>query len=97
MHELGASSAQMHEEIGQLAVELGIDHFVAIGNRDYLRGLKDSSTVTHYFGSVNEAEAMISEFEPGDVVLVKASRAEHLETLAETITQSWVGNEGEKQ
>ena len=97
MHELGASSAQMHEEIGQLAVELGIDHLVAIGNRDYLRGLKDSSTVTHYFGSVNEAEAMISEFEPGDVVLVKASRAEHLETLAETITQSWVGNEGEKQ
>jgi UDP-N-acetylmuramoyl-tripeptide--D-alanyl-D-alanine ligase len=97
MHELGASSAQMHEEIGQLAVELGIDYLVAIGNRDYLRGLKDSSTVTHYFGSVNEAEAMISEFEPGDVVLVKASRAEHLETLAETITQSWVGNEGEKQ
>jgi UDP-N-acetylmuramyl pentapeptide synthase len=46
---------------------------------------------------VNEAEAMISEFEPGDVVLVKASRAEHLETLAETITQSWAGNEGEKQ
>jgi len=97
MHELGPSAAQMHEEIGKLAVELGIDHLVAIGNQDYLRGLKDSSTVTHYFGSVKDAESMISEFEPGDVILVKASRAEHLEHLAESITQSWKLNEGEMQ
>jgi UDP-N-acetylmuramoyl-tripeptide--D-alanyl-D-alanine ligase len=97
MHELGPSASQMHEEIGKLAVELGIDHLVAIGNQDYLRGLKDSSTVTHYFGSVKDAESMISEFEPGDVILVKASRAEHLEHLAESITQSWKLNEGEMQ
>lgn len=96
MHELGPSTAQMHQEIGQLAVELGIDHLVAIANQEYLRGLKDSSTVTHYFGSVDEARTIISEIEAGDVVLVKASRAEHLEILADAIVQSWNVNEQEE-
>ena len=89
MHELGPSSAQMHQEIGALAVELGIDHLVSIGNQDYLRGIDTSATTTHYFGSVEEARTLISAFEAGDVILIKASRAEHLELLADAVIASW--------
>lgn len=82
MHELGPDAAQMHKKIGQLVGELGIDQLVAISNLDYLDGLTESQTQTHYFGSVAEANTLQSAFEAGDVVLIKASRAEHLEELA---------------
>ena len=88
MHELGPESKQMHKQIGSLAGELGIDHLVAISNQDYLDGLSESQTQSHYFGSVEEAKALGAEFEAGDVVLVKASRAEHLEELASAFIEA---------
>ena len=93
MHELGEKAAQMHEQIGELAEQLGVDHLVAIKNEDYLRGLKGLATQKHYFVGVNEAKSVISEFEPGDVILVKASRAEHLEELAMAIVSQAIHEE----
>ena len=87
MHELGQQEAQMHKEIGELAEQLGVDHLVAIKNENYLQGLKGLGTQKHYFVGVNEAKSVISELEPGDVILVKASRAEHLEELAMAIVK----------
>lgn len=84
MHELGAESAQMHREIGVLAEQLGVDHLVSIKDRNYLQGLTGLGTQKHYFERVENAESLIKEFEPGDVILVKASRAEHLEKLADS-------------
>jgi UDP-N-acetylmuramoyl-tripeptide--D-alanyl-D-alanine ligase len=88
MHELGSNSAQMHKRIGHLAGELGIDHLISIANQDYLDGLTETQTHTHYFGSVAEANTLETEFEAGDVVLVKASRAEHLEELANSFIEA---------
>ena len=85
MHELGEQSAHMHQEVGELVERLGIDHIVAIGNQNYLQGLNGLSTVKHYFEKVEEAKDLITAFEPGDVVLVKASRAEHFEELASAV------------
>ncbi|MBU3692160.1 MAG: UDP-N-acetylmuramoyl-tripeptide--D-alanyl-D-alanine ligase [Candidatus Nanopelagicaceae bacterium] len=82
MHELGPDSVQMHKRIGHLVGELGIDHLVSIANRDYLDGLSQTQTQTHYFESVTDAKSLETAMEAGDVVLVKASRAEHLEELA---------------
>lgn len=96
MHELGPDSAQMHKRIGDLAQELGIDHLIAVANRDYLDGLTKSQTQTHYFGSVAEAKNLVKEFEAGDVVLVKASRAEHLEELANAFIEVRKG-QGEEE
>jgi hypothetical protein len=50
---------------------------------------------------VSTAQSLLNELEPGDVILVKASRAEHLEVLAEHIESGWSKNsveteEGEK-
>ena len=83
MHELGPDSAALHKEIGQLVHSLGIDHLVAIGNRDYLT--RASATSEQFFATAKEAEQMIDKFEPGDVLLIKASRAEHLEVLADEV------------
>lgn len=96
MHELGPRSAEMHGEIGALAAELGVDHLVAIANRDYLSQIPNSQMSTHYFASVNDVAPLLQEFEAGDVILVKASRAEHLETLASQITDEWNNVEGER-
>ncbi|MEN9516597.1 MAG: hypothetical protein RLZZ159_463 [Actinomycetota bacterium] len=85
MHELGNQAAQMHRQIGVLVEDLGIDHLAAIRNQDYLMGLTGLSTTKHYFESVDAAKELIKVFEPGDVILVKASRAEHLEELAASI------------
>lgn len=85
MHELGDETTQLHEAIGKLCGELGIDHLVSIGNKDYLAGLASSATESHYFEKVEDTFSLIPRLEPGDVVLVKASRAEHLEVLAERI------------
>lgn len=95
MHELGLQSASMHKEIGAMAATLGLDHLVAIANQDYLSQLPQSSMTTHYFSSVDDAKSLVSEFEAGDVILVKASRAEHLEVLAQHITEMWNSSEGE--
>ena len=96
MHELGSQSQEMHAAIGALAAELGLDHLVAIANQDYCSRLPQSSMTTHYFSSVDGALELLPELEAGDVILVKASRAEHLEVLAERITDTWNSSEGER-
>lgn len=81
MHELGASSSQAHMKIGTLARDLGVDHLVAINASDYGASLN--------FNNWEEAASLIKEFSAGDVVLVKASRAEGLERLADALVAGW--------
>lgn len=95
MHELGADSSKLHREIGGLAEELGVDHLVSIGQREFIDGI-GSKTTTHFFDSPENAIEILKELAPGDVVLVKASRAERLEFIAEKIMEFWQGRtEGE--
>lgn len=82
MHELGEISAQAHEKIALLAKDLAIDHLVAINAPEY-----GSSALS--YNDWESALALIKEISPGDVVLVKASRAEGLERLAEALISSW--------
>ena len=82
MHELGASSSQAHESIGTLAQDLAIDHLVAINTKDYGKRAM-------YFEDWEHALTMLNEVSPGDVILVKASRAEGLERLAEALIAGW--------
>lgn len=93
MHELGAESDSLHNSIGKLVGELGIDHLVAVGERGYLSGLENGSTETHFFPNSESSFEIIERFAPGDVVLVKASRAEHLEIIATKIIEIWESKE----
>jgi len=84
MHELGELATQDHEGVGRLASEIGIDQLVSIGTKDYLNGAKDSEGESQlsFFPTYSESLSLVSHFQPGDVALVKASRAEGFEKLA---------------
>jgi UDP-N-acetylmuramoyl-tripeptide--D-alanyl-D-alanine ligase len=91
MQELGESSAGQHAAIGRLVSEVGIDNLVVIGIKDYLTDLDSmedgGSSDVHYFDTKSEALSIVEHFTPGDVVLVKASRSEEFNLLADLIKE----------
>lgn len=90
MHELGESSPQRHASLGTLASRLGIDHLVCINADEYAAEIDQASqTVVHRFKNFEEAGALVTQMNIGDVLLVKASRAEKFELLADLITKNW--------
>jgi UDP-N-acetylmuramoyl-tripeptide--D-alanyl-D-alanine ligase len=90
MHELGASSPQRHADLGTLASELGIDHLVCINADEYAAEISpDSQISVHKFTSFEQAQDLVSEMNQGDVLLIKASRAEKFELLADLIAATW--------
>jgi UDP-N-acetylmuramoyl-tripeptide--D-alanyl-D-alanine ligase len=94
MHELGASSPQHHSRLGTLASELGIDHLVCVGSPEYAAQINDSgATTVHLFDSKELAAELVSQMSQGDVVLVKASRAEKFEEVADLIVGKWNSRE----
>jgi UDP-N-acetylmuramoyl-tripeptide--D-alanyl-D-alanine ligase len=92
MHELGESSAARHASIGTLAQEIGIDHLVAIGAPEY--GTTQAEMIIHHFASIEEALTIAEHFSAGDVVLVKASRSEGFEVLAQKLESIWLDKSG---
>ena len=94
MHELGASSLQRHSRLGTLASELGIDHLVCVGAPEYVAQISGSNAMTvHLLDSKELATQLVSQMSQGDVVLVKASRAENFEEVADSITEKWNSRE----
>ncbi len=90
MHELGDISSHEHKSIGKFAVELGIDHLVTIDAPEYAGAISNASgTSIHQFSDQISAASLGQYFMAGDVVLVKASRAEKLEELAKKLIDSW--------
>jgi UDP-N-acetylmuramoyl-tripeptide--D-alanyl-D-alanine ligase len=73
--ELGEGTAAAHADVAAVAHGLGVDELVAVGTTDYPGARRTDS--------VGEALALLrAELAPGDVVLVKASRAAGLERVA---------------
>jgi UDP-N-acetylmuramoyl-tripeptide--D-alanyl-D-alanine ligase len=88
MAELGEEEEKEHDRIGRLAVRLGVSRLVAVGEatrpmyeaaRREGMAPEDAALVA----TASDATALVrGALEPGDVVLVKASRAAGLETVA---------------
>ena len=90
MHELGESSQSDHAAIGTLAQELGIDHLVCVGAPEYAAAMdKNGSTSIHICDNKAQALAIAENLHHGDVLLIKASRSEKLEELADAISGQW--------
>jgi len=90
MHELGSQSNALHASVAAHAHELGIDHLVSIGTRAFAEGIPaQSATTLHYCEDIAQALSLVSHFELGDVVLVKASRSEHFELLSQGLEDLW--------
>jgi UDP-N-acetylmuramoyl-tripeptide--D-alanyl-D-alanine ligase len=90
MHELGESSQSDHAAIGTLAQELGIDHLVCVGAPEFAATMdKNGPTSIHLCSDKAEALVIAENVNQGDVLLIKASRSEKLEELADSISQQW--------
>jgi UDP-N-acetylmuramoyl-tripeptide--D-alanyl-D-alanine ligase len=94
MAELGPISAEEHERVGELVARLGIDDLVAVGPEARLTALgaeREGVEPERIFlcDDVEQAvEAVRRLAGPGDLVLVKASRAARLERVAEALRSS---------
>ena len=87
MAELGPDAETFHREIGELAASQGVEALVAVGDlaRGYVEGAS-GVRVTRWIPDAGTAAAEAHELvEPGDCVLVKASRAVGLEAVAEAL------------
>ena len=87
MAELGPGAPAFHREIGEAAAEFGVQVLVAVGElaRGYLEGAA-GVPVTRWCADTATALGAVEQIvEPGDCVLVKASRAMGLETVAEAL------------
>jgi len=85
MLEMGEDSAKMHYDIGKYAREMGVELLAACGSfaADMARGFGEGGMS---FPDAARTETELSKIiKKGDVILVKASRAMHLETVAEAI------------
>ncbi|MFM9151500.1 MAG: UDP-N-acetylmuramoyl-tripeptide--D-alanyl-D-alanine ligase, partial [Candidatus Planktophila sp.] len=85
MAELGESSAHAHSQVGTLAYQLGIDHLVCVDAPEYLPEQGTDGQTSIVFCQRSEVAAIAEHIQAGDVILVKASRSERFEILAEDI------------
>jgi UDP-N-acetylmuramoyl-tripeptide--D-alanyl-D-alanine ligase len=81
MAELGEDTAAAHAEVAAAARELGIDRLVDVGGAGY-PGAQKAVDVDAVL------ELLSDDVRPGDVVLVKASRAMGLERVAEGLLRA---------
>jgi UDP-N-acetylmuramoyl-tripeptide--D-alanyl-D-alanine ligase len=88
MAELGDSSPASHAEVGEFAASAGLAGLIVVGEeaapilaaaRGVRSWLGEAIAVPDAAGAV---EALVNRLKPGDVVLVKASRAARLEGVA---------------
>ena len=87
MAELGPGAPAFHEEIGREVARHGVEALLAVG--ELARGYVDNATgvpVVRWAADADEAaEAAVELVQPGDCVLVKASRTVGLERVAESL------------
>ncbi|HEY0616790.1 MAG TPA: UDP-N-acetylmuramoyl-tripeptide--D-alanyl-D-alanine ligase [Kribbella sp.] len=93
MRELGDTAMQEHDTIGRLAVRLDVNRLVAVtpaARPIHLGASLEGSwgNESAYAETIDEAlDLLRKELQPGDVVLVKASRAAGLERLAAALLE----------
>lgn len=91
MGELGDATREAHDEIGRLVVRLNVDRLLAVGPA--VRPLHLGAHLEGSWGGESEhlpdlesaIAILLAELEPGDVVLVKASRSVGLERVAAAV------------
>jgi UDP-N-acetylmuramoyl-tripeptide--D-alanyl-D-alanine ligase len=93
MAELGGSSRASHEDIGERAAQAGLAGLIAVGEEaaPILAGARRMRSWHGEAAGVPDGPAALAmlanRLKPGDVVLVKASRAARLEGVAEVLTR----------
>jgi UDP-N-acetylmuramoyl-tripeptide--D-alanyl-D-alanine ligase len=98
MAELGDTAPAEHERLGRDAVAAGADLVVAVGpdavgiaDGAVAAGRRAGEESVHVPDRAAARELLAGLLRPGDVVLVKASRAHGLERLAEDLLTAGAG------
>ncbi len=91
MMELGDQSLHLHNEVADLAVELGLDGLVMVSQGEEANVVESVAKQLSNFAVVPTAEKamspLLSWLKPGDVVLLKASRSIRLEKLLKLLVE----------
>ncbi|RKN06108.1 UDP-N-acetylmuramoyl-tripeptide--D-alanyl-D-alanine ligase [Streptomyces radicis] len=100
MAELGEDALAEHDAVGRLVVRLNVSRLVSVGGQEAAwldMGAKNEGSWGEESVHVSDAQAAVEllrrELRPGDVVLVKASRAVGLEEVAIRLTGDGVDGE----
>lgn len=94
MLELGREGPQAHRELGHLVARSGIDRLVTVGKlaegiaQGALQGSFESRRIIHCADAGQAAKRLKRLLQPGDLVLLKASRAVHLEEILPVLSPS---------
>jgi len=99
MGELGDDAIAEHDAIGRLAVRLDVSRLVVVGTGRAMSAMHHGAVMEGSWGSesvmVDDVDAALAllgeELEPGDVVLVKASKSAGLAALGEKLLQGPTG------
>ncbi len=86
MRELGPDAAELHRELGAHAIARQIDHLFAVGElgREYIEGA-NSPTAQWFPDNHTAAAAALAVLQPGDIALVKGSRAMRMELIVQEL------------
>ncbi len=85
MGELGAAGPDIHRRAGELARRLGIERLYGVGELTRLSVESFGAGGAHFAGQPELAEALRAVMHAGMTVLVKGSRAMHMEKVVERI------------
>lgn len=96
MHELGSKESSGHLEVAEFASQLGVDHLVSVAPAVYQGSNNQSSDENMLIHNCSSAAAvleLVNNISTGDVILLKASRSEKFEDLAELIKKALEGDQ----
>ncbi len=91
MLELGEDGEKLHTDVGRFLMEMGVDELYTFGSlsRHINQGAREKGLPrknSHHFSDFDLLmEALAADLQPGDVLLVKASRGMRLERVQESL------------
>jgi len=94
MHELGDAEQAGHQEVVKYCQDFGVDHLVTVATGLYKYEENENSEkhmLIHNCANADTVLELVNNFSAGDVVLLKASRSERFEDLANLLRTKWSG------
>ena len=94
MHELGDAEQAGHQEVVKYCQDSGVDHLVTVSTGLYKYEENENSEkhmLIHNCANADTVLELVNNFSAGDVVLLKASRSERFEDLANLLRTKWSG------
>lgn len=94
MVELGESAETLHRQAGEMARDLGVTRLYAVGSLTRTAVAAFGSGATHFDGTQTLIARLKNDLHEGISVLVKGSRAMHLEQVVQALLASGEMNSG---